>query len=192
MSTNALAKFYQKKVVPKLLQKLGLKSRLAVPRLVKIVVNFGLGEAVEDKKVIEKAKPIVASLTGQKPKETRAKAAISGFKLRQGVTIGLMVTLRGEKMFDFLEKLTKIVLPRLRDFQGVSRRSFDGHGNYTLGLQEQIVFPEVDYEKIDKTRGLEITLVTSTDSDRQAQILLEELGLPFEKNKPKKKKNSLS
>ena len=154
---------------------------LAKPKVEKIVVNIGLGEAASDKKVIEAASRDLAAITGQKPKVTRARVSIAGFKLRKGDPIGLVVTLRGKRMNDFFQKLVKIVLPRLRDFQGVSLKSFDGHGNYSLGIPEQIVFPEVDYEKIDKVRGLEITIVTNTDSDEEAKKLLASMEMPFEK-----------
>ncbi|MFC1790112.1 50S ribosomal protein L5 [Patescibacteria group bacterium] len=181
MSTNNLKKHYLEKVLPQLKKKFGAKSAFAVPRLLKIVVNMGLGEASDDKKVIEENLPLLASITGQKPKVTKARLSISGFSLREGSPIGLMVTLRKEKMWSFLEKLIKIVLPRLRDFQGVSRKSFDGRGNYTLGVRELIVFPEVDYDQVSKVRGFEITIVTSADDNKQALMLLEALGLPFEK-----------
>ncbi len=148
----------------------------------KVVLNVGLGDAVDDHSVIEKAAVTLTALSGQKPKVTFARQAISGFKLRQGMPIGLMVTLRKEKMFFFLEKLFKIVFPRLRDFQGVPTTNFDGQGNYNLGLAEQMVFPEVDYEKVDKNRGLQITIITSTKDDAQARSLLRRLGMPFAKS----------
>ncbi|MBN1262961.1 MAG: 50S ribosomal protein L5 [Candidatus Pacebacteria bacterium] len=188
MSTNNLRKYYQEKVVGSLVKKLGLTNPLAAPRIEKIVVNVGLGEAVADKTVIEKVALILTLITGQKPKVTKARVSISTFKLREGMPIGLMVTLRRERMFDFLEKLIRIVLPRLRDFQGLSFKGFDGRGNYSLGLKEQITFPEADYDKIDKVRGLEITLVTSAGSDDKARLLFEELGMPFEKKEESEKK----
>jgi large subunit ribosomal protein L5 len=180
-----LSKIYQKEIVAKLLKELGLKNQLAAPRVEKVVVNIGLGEAVADKKVIKTATEVLAAITGQKPKVTKARVSVSSFKLRKGEPIGLMVTLRKERMYDFLEKLFKIVLPRLRDFQGVSPTGFDGRGNYTLGLSEQIIFSEVDYDKIDKIRGLEITIVTSTDSDQEAKLLLKLLGMPFAQGRNK-------
>ena len=153
---------------------------LAAPKVEKVVVSVGLGEAAQDKKVIEPASQDLMVITGQKPKLTRARVAIAGFKLREGDPVGLMVTLRGKRMYDFLEKLFKIVLPRMRDFKGVSSKSFDGQGNYHLGITEQIVFPEIDYAKVDKIRGLQITIVTNIKADEQARKLLEKLGMPFE------------
>jgi large subunit ribosomal protein L5 len=150
-------------------------------RVEKVVVNIGLGEAAHDKNVIEVASRDLMAITGQKPVICRARASISGFKIRKGDPVGLKVTLRGKRMRDFLTKLFTIVLPRLRDFQGVSLKSFDGRGNYSLGIPEQIVFPEIDYSKIDKIRGLEITIVTNTGSDDKAKELLELMGMPFEK-----------
>jgi len=176
-----LKKTYQQKIVPRLLKELNLKNPWAVPRIEKVVINVGLGEAVADKGVIEKVAEVLKAITGQKPKITKARLSVSGFKLREGSPIGLAVTLRQDRMFHFLEKLFKIVFPRLRDFQGLSPKSFDGRGNYTLGLPEQTIFPEVDYDKIDKIRGLEITIVTSAESDEKAKLLLEKLGMPFEK-----------
>jgi large subunit ribosomal protein L5 len=172
---------YKKQIRPKLAKELGLKNSMAAPRLEKVILNVGLKEGAEDRGALEAPSQTLALITGQKPKIARAKQSIAGFKLRKGAPIGLVVTLRRRKMYDFLEKLFKIVLPRLRDFQGVSVRSFDGHGNYSLGIPEQIVFPEVDYAKIDKVWGLEVTIVTSTDSDKDAKRLLELLGMPFEK-----------
>jgi large subunit ribosomal protein L5 len=177
-----LKKTYQQKIVPRLLKELNLKNPWAVPKIEKVVINVGLGEAVTDKGVIEKVAEVLKAITGQKPKTTKARLSVSGFKLRKGSPIGLAVTLRQDRMFHFLEKLFKIVLPRLRDFQGLSPKSFDGKGNYTLGLPEQTIFPEVDYDKIDKIRGLEITIVTSAESDEKAKLLLEKLGMPFERN----------
>ncbi|HUS52191.1 MAG TPA: 50S ribosomal protein L5 [Candidatus Bathyarchaeia archaeon] len=174
---------YKKEVQPKLAEELGLKNLMAVPRLEKVIINIGLKEGAENKGALESPSQTLALIAGQKPKIARAKQSIAGFKLRAGAPIGLVVTLRGRKMHDFLEKLFKIVFPRLRDFQGVSIKSFDGHGNYSLGLPEQIVFPEVDYAKIDKVRGLEITVVTTSKSDKGAKRLLELLGMPFEKGK---------
>lgn len=157
-------------------------SNLKKYRVEKVVVNIGLGEGAHDKNVIEAALGDLMVITGQKPALRRARVAVAGFKIRKGDPIGLKVTLRGKRMTDFLRKLFTIVLPRLRDFQGVSLKSFDGQGNYSLGISEQIVFPEIDYSKIDKIRGLEITIVTNTGSDEKAQKLLENLGMPFEKS----------
>lgn len=174
---------YQQKIVPQLQKELGLKNPLAVPRVEKVVVNLGLGEAVADKNLIAKSAEILSAITGQKPKVNPARLSISSFKLRKGMPIGLKVTLRGKRMYHFLEKLFRIVLPRLRDFQGVPPKGFDGRGNYNLGLPEQIIFPEVEYEKIDKVRGLEVSFITSADSDKAAKLLLGALGLPFAKSK---------
>lgn len=181
MSGTNLKKKYQGKIAPKQAKELGLANVLAAPRMEKIIINVGLSEAMEDKKALETASNNLAVITGQKPKVTKARQSIAGFKLRAGQPIGLMVTLRGQRMYDFFEKLVTIVLPRLRDFQGVSLKSFDGQGNYSLGLPEQIVFPEVDYAKVDKVRGLEITIVTNAQTDEKAKRLLELLGMPFEK-----------
>lgn len=176
---------YQQEVAPKLAEEFGLKNILAVPRVIKVVVSVSLGEGAQDKSIIERVSQELSLITGQKPRITRARKAVAGFKLRVGDPIGLMTTLRGERMYDFLEKLFKIVLPRVRDFQGVPLRSFDGQGNYNLGLAEQIVFPEIDYGKVAKVRGLEVTFVTDAQDDKQAKKLLELLGMPFEKLKTK-------
>jgi len=181
MSNNNLREKYQQEIAPKLAQELGLKSPLAAPRMEKIVVNIGLSEAMDDKKTLETVSNDLAVITGQKPKVAKARQSIAGFKLRAGQPIGLMVTLRGRRMYDFFEKLVKVVLPRLRDFQGVSLKSFDGQGNYSLGVPEQIVFPEIDYAKVDKVRGLEVTVVTNAQTDEKAKRLLELLRMPFEK-----------
>ena len=182
---STLRKKYQQEVAPKLAQEFGLKNVLAAPRLLKIVVNVGLGEAIQDKKILETVSQDLALITGQKPKVTQARQSIAGFKLRAGQPIGLMVTLRGERMYDFLEKLFKIIFPRVRDFQGVPLRGFDGQGNYNLGLKEQTVFPEIDYGKITKVKGLGITIVTNAGEDKKAQRLLTLLGMPFEKERRK-------
>lgn len=179
----SLKQKYQKEIVPKLAKKFGLKNILAAPRVVKVVVSIGLGEGIQDKGVIEAALQNLAVITGQKPKLTQARQSIAGFKLRAGDSIGAAVTLRDKRMYDFLEKLFKIVLPRVRDFQGLPLKSFDGRGNYSLGLREQIVFPEIDYSKVVKVKGLEITMVTNTDDDKKAEKLLELMGMPFEKVK---------
>lgn len=177
---------YQQEIVPKLAREFGLKNPLSTPMVEKIVVNMGIGEGSQDKSVLEPASKILAVITGQKPKIARARVSIAGFKLREGAPIGLKVTLRGERMYVFLEKLFKIVLPRLRDFQGVSTKSFDGQGNYSLGVVEHTVFPEVDYSKVDKIRSLEITIVTSTNDDQKAKKLLELMGMPFRNIKNQK------
>lgn len=170
---------YQKDLKPKLAKELGISNIMAVPRLVKVVINIGLGEALVNKKVIETMTAQLATITGQRPVTTYAKRDISSFKLRRGDPIGVKVTLRAAKMYDFVEKLVKIVLPRIRDFRGVPLLSFDGRGSYTLGLKEQIVFPEIEYNQIDKIRGLEITFVTSGRDKIQTQKLLETIGMPF-------------
>lgn len=170
---------YRKVIVPKLIKELGVKSPLAVPRITKVVLNIGLKEAKDDKKVIELAGEQLSAISGQKPKVCRATKSIAGFKLGKGQPIGLSVTLRGERAFVFLEKLFTIVLPRVRDFGGVSPKSFDGNGNYSLGISEQIVFSEIEFSKIDKIRGLEITIVTNAKDDKKAKLLLEKLGMPF-------------
>lgn len=160
----------------------GITNTMAIPRLVKIVVNCGIGrEAIADKKVIEKVSAQLGVITGQKPAITRARRAISTFKLRAGDTVGLKVTLRGKMMVDFFTRLVKLALPRVRDFRGVSESGFDGHGNYTLGITEQTIFPELDYAMVDKIRGFEVTFVTTADSDEHARVLLTLLGMPFEK-----------
>lgn len=164
-------------------EKLGIKNSYAIPRLSKIVVNMGVKDALSDKKNIEKAAAILAKISGQKPKITKAKKAISTFKLREGDEIGLVVTLRGKRMYDFYEKLANIVLPRLRDFRGVPRTSFDGHGNYTLGFAESTVFPEIDPATVDRAQGLEIVIVTTAKNNEKGFALLETLGMPFEKVK---------
>lgn len=170
------------KIINVKLQKLqGIKNVMAVPKLTKIVVNMGVKDAVLDKKNIEKAAVIITQITGQKPKKAKAKKSIAGFKLREGEEIGLMVTLRGRRMYDFFTKLTNIVLPRLRDFHGVKRQQFDGRGNYTLGFAEHIVFPEIDPANVEKVYGLEVVIVTSANDNKTGLALLEILGMPFQK-----------
>ncbi len=176
-----LFEHYQQNVASKLAEEFGIANPMAIPKLTKVVVNIGLKEAAHDKGVLEKASAQLGDITGQKPKITRAKKSIANFKLREGDPVGLTVTLRGKRMYDFLTKLFNIVLPRVRDFHGVSTKAFDLSGNYTLGLSEQIVFPEIDYSKIDKIRGLEITIVSSAVDGKMARRLLELLGLVFEK-----------
>ncbi len=176
-----LKQHYQEKVIPTLMAEFGITNVMAVPKIDKVVVNIGLKEAVSDRGVLEKTAAWLGVVAGQKPKVTRAKTSIANFKVRAGDAVGLTVTLRGRRMYDFLTKLFTVVLPRVRDFSGVSVQAFDPQGNYTLGLPEQIVFPEVDYQQIDKVRGLEITLVTNAGKAAVAQRLLELLGLPFAK-----------
>jgi len=184
---NQLKAKYQKEYREALAKKLNLSNAMACPQIKKINVNIGVGDSIEDKSRFEEAKSDLEAITGQKPKVCKAKQAISTFKVRQGDPIGLTVTLRGERMFDFLEKLVKIVLPRVKDFQGVPKNNFDGKGNYSLGITEQVVFPEVDYEKVKRVRGLSITIVTNARTDEQALALLEILGMPFEKPAVNKK-----
>jgi large subunit ribosomal protein L5 len=176
-----LKRKYQEEIAPKLAKEFGLKNILAAPHIEKVVVNVGVGEGAQDENLANLLSQDLTAITGQKPKVTRARKAIAGFKLRAGDPIGLVVTLRGERMYTFLEKLFKIVLPRLRDFQGVSLKSFDGRGNYSLGISEFTVFPEFEYGKTTKTKGLEITITTNAGDDQKAKRLLEELGMPFEK-----------
>lgn len=178
---NNLEEKYRQEIRPKLAKEFALTNVLAVPSVVKVVLNMGLGQASQDKNLIEKAAEDLKTITGQKPRVNKARLAIAGFKIRKNDPIGLMVILRGKRMYAFLEKLFKIVLPRLRDFKGVSNSGFDGRGNYNLGLSEQIVFPEIDYAKIDKIRGLQVTIVTNARDNQKAKRLLEELGVPFEK-----------
>ena len=170
---------YQSEIVTALQQELQFKSIMQVPRLKKIVVNIGVGEAIQNSKALDAAVGDLTTITGQKPVITKAKKSIASFKLREGMAIGAMVTLRGERMYDFYDRLVNLALPRIRDFRGVSRRSFDGRGNYSLGLREQIVFPDIDYDKIDKLRGLEVVIVTSAANDEHAYALLKRLGMPF-------------
>lgn len=171
---------YKKEIVPKLIEEFGYNV-MEVPRLEKIVLNIGVGEAVKNPKAIEFAQRDLMAISGQYPVITKAKKSISAFKLRKGMPIGVMVTLRGKRMYDFLDKLINAVLPRIRDFQGVPTHSFDGRGNYSLGIKEQLVFPEIEYDKIDKVRGLEITIVTTAKTDKEARRLLELLGMPFQR-----------
>ena len=172
---------YRDDVVPALMKEFAFKNPMQVPRLQKIVVNMGLGEAVQNNKLIESATEELKTVTGQKPVVTRAKKSIAGFKLREGMPIGAMVTLRSDRMWDFLERLVAFALPRVRDFKGVSPKAFDGRGNYTLGVREQIIFPEIDYDKVDKIKGLNISFVTTAENDDQGRALLRLLGMPFRK-----------
>jgi large subunit ribosomal protein L5 len=170
---------YREEVVPALMREFGYKNPMQVPRIEKVVVNIGLGEAIQNAKALDFAAQDLAAITGQKPIITRAKKSIAAFRVRKGMPIGVSVTLRGARMWEFLDRLFNVALPRIRDFSGVSPRSFDGRGNYTLGLREQLVFPEIDYDKIDKVRGLEITIVTTAKTDEEAKRLLELMGMPF-------------
>ncbi len=179
---SRLKEMYKKEVIPNLMERCGYKNIMQVPHLDKVVLNIGLGEAIREAKAMEAAEKDLTAISGQHPIITRAKKSIAAFKLRTGMSIGLMVTLRGERMYDFFDKLVNAVLPRVREFQGVSQNSFDGQGNYTLGLKEQIVFPEVDYDKVDKLRGLEVSIVTTAKTDDEGRYLLEALGMPFSKD----------
>jgi large subunit ribosomal protein L5 len=170
---------FEKEVAPALLKELELKNVMAVPRLNKIVVNMGVGEATQNAKVLDPAVSELTQITGQKPVTTRAKKSIAAFKVREGQAIGAMVTLRGDRMYEFLDRLVNIVLPRVRDFKGISTKSFDGRGNFTLGLHDQLIFPEISYEKVDKLKGMNVTIVTTAANDNQARSLLKHLGMPF-------------
>jgi large subunit ribosomal protein L5 len=174
-----LWEYYRAECVPRMMQEFRYKSPMQVPKLQKIVVNVGLGEAIQNIKLLESASTELALVTGQKSVVTRAKKSIAAFKVREGMPIGCMVTLRRDRMYYFFDKLVNVVLPRVRDFRGVSERAFDGRGNYTLGIREQIIFPEIDYDKIDKVRGMNITIVTSAPTDEEGKFLLNLLGLPF-------------
>jgi large subunit ribosomal protein L5 len=177
--TPRLLEYYRTECVPRMMQEFRYKSPMQVPRLKKVVVNIGLGEAIQNIKLLDSASVELTAVTGQKPVVTRAKKSIAAFKLREGMPIGCMVTLRRSRMFYFLDKLMNVVLPRVRDFRGVSEKAFDGRGNYTLGIKEQIIFPEIEYDQIDKVRGMNITIVTSAPTDEEGKFLLKLLGMPF-------------
>ena len=179
---SQLKERYRKEVIPKLMELYGYKNIMQVPRLDKVVLNIGMGEAIQNAKALEAAERDLVAISGQHPVTTRAKKSIAAFKLRSGMLIGLKVTLHGERMYDFFDKLVNIALPRMREFEGVSRNSFDGRGNYTLGLKEQTAFSEVDYDKIDKARGLEVSIITTAKTDEAGRHLLELLGMPFTKD----------
>jgi large subunit ribosomal protein L5 len=176
---SGLKEKYKKEVVPRLMELYGYKNIMQVPRLEKLALNIGLGEAISDAKALEAAERDLAAISGQHPVITRAKKSIAAFRLRAGMTIGLKATLRGERMYHFFDKLVNAALPRMREFRGVSPTSFDGRGNYTLGLREQVIFPEIDYDKIDKARGLEVSIITTAKTDDEGRHLLELLGMPF-------------
>ncbi len=179
MEKNEFRAFYENEIVPKMMEKFSYKNKMEVPKLEKIVVNMGLGEAKENAKILEFATSDLALITGQKPIVTKAKKSIASFKLRAGMPIGCKTTLRGDKMYSFAHRLIGISLPRVRDFRGVSANSFDGRGNYTLGIKEQIIFPEIQYDKIDKLRGMDIVFVTTAKTDEEARELLRLFGMPF-------------
>ncbi len=178
---SRLKEKYQKEVVPALQKEFDYKNPMQVPGINKVVVNIGMGEAIQNAKAMDAAISDLTSITGQRPVITRAKRSVAAFKLREGMQIGCMVTLRGDRMYHFLDKLMNVALPRLRDFQGVSAEAFDGRGNYTLGLREQLVFPEIDYDKVDKVRGMEVSIVTTARTDEEGRRLLKLMGMPFKK-----------
>ncbi|MGH2319710.1 50S ribosomal protein L5 [Planococcus sp. 4-30] len=178
---NRLKEKYVNEITPALVSKFEYKSVMQAPEVNKIVINMGVGEAVQNTKSLDSAVEELQTITGQKPIITKAKKSIAGFRLREGMPIGCKVTLRGERMYDFLDKLIAISLPRVRDFRGVSNKSFDGRGNYTLGVKEQLIFPEIDYDKVNKVRGMDIVIVTTANSDEEARELLTQFGMPFQK-----------
>lgn len=172
---------FQKDITPALMSKFNYTSVMQVPKLEKIVINMGIGDAVQNSKALDTAVEELAAITGQKPVVTKAKKSIAGFRLREGMPIGAKVTLRGERMYQFLDKLISVSLPRVRDFRGISKKSFDGRGNYTLGVKEQLIFPEIDYDKVNKVRGMDIVIVTTANTDEEARELLTGFGMPFQK-----------
>lgn len=174
-----LKSVYQEKIVPKLMEQFHYTNIHQVPKLVKVTVNRGLGEASQNAKALDSSLKEIATITGQKPVVTRAKKAIAGFKVRKGMPVGIMVTLRSERMYEFLERLINLALPRIRDFRGINPKSFDGRGNYSLGLKEQLIFPEIDYDKIDQIRGMDISIITTAKTDEEGRALLKEMGMPF-------------
>ncbi len=178
---SELKERYKKEIIPAMMERQGYKNVMQVPRLEKIVLNIGLGEAITNAKALEAGEADLAAISGQHPVITRSKRSISAFRLRAGMAIGVKVTLRGQRMWDFFEKMVSITLPRVREFQGVSRDAFDGRGNYTLGFKEQIMFPEIEFDKVDKLRGLEVVIVTTANTDEEGRNLLELLGMPFVK-----------
>ena len=178
---NRLRQKYENEVKNQMVEKFGYKSVMQIPTIDKIVINMGIGDAVSNSKVLDEAVAELALITGQKPVITRAKKSIAGCRLREGMPIGCKVTLRGERMYDFLDKLVSVSLPRVRDFRGVSKKSFDGRGNYTLGVKEQLIFPEIDFDKVNKVRGMDIVVVTTANTDEEARELLTQLGMPFQK-----------
>ncbi|YCA43801.1 50S ribosomal protein L5 [Bacillus sp. JZ8] len=178
---NRLKEKFQKEITPSLVEKFNYTSVMQVPKLEKIVVNMGIGEAVQNAKALDSAVEELTALTGQKPLITRAKKSIATFRLREGMPIGAKVTLRGERMYEFFDKLISVSLPRVRDFRGVSKKSFDGRGNYTLGIKEQLIFPEIDYDKVNKVRGMDIVIVTTANTDEESRELLTQFGMPFQK-----------
>jgi large subunit ribosomal protein L5 len=178
---NRLREKFVKEITPALVSKFNYSSVMQVPSINKIVINMGVGDAVANAKALDNAVEELATITGQKPVVTRAKKSIAGFRLREGMPIGAKVTLRGERMYQFLDKLVSVSLPRVRDFRGVSKKAFDGRGNYTLGIKEQLIFPEIDYDKVSKVRGMDIVIVTTANTDEEARELLTQIGMPFQK-----------
>lgn len=176
-----LKEFYRKEVLPKLMEQFGYKSPMEVPKLTKITLNMGVGEALGDKKILDNAMADMAAIAGQRPIKTLARKSVAGFKLREGWPIGCKVTLRGDRMYEFLDRLINIALPRVRDFRGVSSKSFDGRGNYNMGVREQIIFPEIEFEKVDAIRGMDISITTTAKTDEEAKALLEAFNFPFKK-----------
>ncbi len=170
---------YKNEIAPAIAKEFDIKNPMAIPRVEKIVVNMGIGEAISNAKVLDTAVEELRSITGQKPVITKAKKSIASFKLRQGMNIGTMVTLRGDRMYEFLDRLISVALPRVRDFRGISGKAFDGRGNYTLGVREQLIFPEIDFNKVEKTRGMNISIITTAKTDEQSRALLKALGMPF-------------
>jgi large subunit ribosomal protein L5 len=170
---------YKSEIAPALAKEFDIKNPMAIPRIEKVVVNMGIGEAISNAKILDTAVEELRSITGQKPVVTKAKKSIASFKLRQGMNIGTMVTLRGERMYEFLDRLISVALPRVRDFRGISGKAFDGRGNYTLGVREQLIFPEIDFNKVDKTRGMNISIITTAKNDEQSRALLKAMGMPF-------------
>lgn len=179
--TQRLKIFYQETIVPKLKEQFGYKNIHQVPKVVKITVNRGLGEASQNAKALESSISELSTITGQKPVVTRAKKAIAGFKIREGMPVGVMVTLRSDRMYAFLDRLINLALPRIRDFRGISDKSFDGRGNYSLGIREQLIFPEIDYDAIDQIRGMDVSIITTAKTDEEGLTLLREMGMPFRK-----------
>ncbi|WP_067729241.1 50S ribosomal protein L5 [Oceanobacillus damuensis] len=178
---NELKQKYQDEIAPSLMNKFDYNSVMQVPKVEKIVINMGVGDAVQNSKALDSAVEELSLISGQKPLITRAKKSIAGFRLREGMPIGAKVTLRGERMYEFLQKLIAVSLPRVRDFRGISKKAFDGRGNYTLGVKEQLIFPEINYDKVSKVRGMDIVIVTTSNTDEEARELLAQLGMPFQK-----------
>ena len=170
---------YRKDIAPALAKEFGIENVMAIPKVEKVVINMGMGESISNSKILDTAVDELQTITGQKPVITKAKKSIAAFKLRQGMNIGTMVTLRGNRMYEFLDRLISVALPRVRDFRGISGKAFDGRGNYTLGIKEQLIFPEIDFNKVDKTRGMNISIVTTAQNDEQSRALLKALGMPF-------------